>query len=162
MLKWLKRLTKKPRTDGRRYKRAKKGFILEEIKAELASIKSAQAQAAGVSERVKYHSLCVKDNSAAIENLQKQVTAISQSILKLSTTLENAPKTSPPTLPTLSPTPDAKDFTHLQECALVILWKLTVKGDNQWISMKALVNGIYPGQNYNTVRTTIFEYVRIF
>ncbi len=28
--------------------------------------------------------------------------------------------------------------------------------------MKALVNSIYPGQDYNKVRTTIFEYVRIF
>ncbi|OGS36438.1 MAG: hypothetical protein A2293_06580 [Elusimicrobia bacterium RIFOXYB2_FULL_49_7] len=162
MLKWLQRLTKRPQANARKYKRAKSSSALDGIKTELAAIKSAQAQALGVSERVKYHSLCVKNNSAAIEELQKQVTVINQTVFKLSATLEYAPKTSPHALSTLLSTPDAEDFTHLQECTLIILWKLTTKGGSQWTSMKALVNSIYPGQDYNKVRTTIFEYVRIF
>lgn len=152
MFKWLSQLTKKEKVNLRKRRRNIKSKVLDGIKEEILS----------VSEKLKSQSLCVEDNSAAIEDLQKQVACVSTSVLKLSATLERTQAAPAPTSPTLLPTPVTEEFTHQQEATLIILWKLIERDNSQWVPMKTLVKTIYPDQDYNRVRTTIFEYVRIF
>lgn len=152
MFKWLSMLTKKRKTSRRKNNGKAKSKVLDGIRADILN----------VSERLNSQSLCVDSNSTAIEDLQKQVSSISTSVLKLSATLENAQQTSPTASATLLTTQDTEEFTHLQEACLIILWKLAGKDGAQWVSMRMLVSSIYPGQEYNRVRTTTFEHIRIF
>ncbi|KKW22068.1 MAG: hypothetical protein UY62_C0012G0004 [Parcubacteria group bacterium GW2011_GWF2_50_9] len=152
MLKWLANLTRKSDARVKPRRTVHKSRILDRIKAELA----------GISNRVSDHALRVESNSAAIENIQKQVASINETVGRLSATLEKAQATLPPASPAQVPALDAEEFTHMQEATLIVLWKLADKDSGQWISMKTLVKSIYPEQDYNRVRTTIFEYIRIF
>lgn len=152
MLKWFKKLTKKSRTAAKAGKRGNKNRILNELTAQLA----------GISGKVADNTVHIHNNAADIAELQKDVSTIGATVARLSATLQNATPASPGTLPTHLTTLGTEDFTQLQEATLIILWKLAGRDSGQWIAMKSLVKAIYPDQEYNRVRTTIFEYARIF
>lgn len=162
MLKWLKNLTKTYKSPPSGPRKRKDPRVLDGIKAELANLKTAQDGVAGIFEKLSRHSDDIQNNIAAIDSLQKQITTINETLERLSATLEKPQATLSPTMPTLLSTSDTEEFTHLQEATLIIFWQLAGKGSDQWISIKSLVKTIYPDQDYNRVRTTIFEYMRIF
>ena len=101
-------------------------------------------------------------NTVDIEALKKQISTIGDTVARLSATLESTPAANPIAPATLPPALAAEELTHLQEATLIILFRLISREHSQWIPMKLLVNNIYPGQDYNRVRTTIFEYMRLF
>ena len=162
MLKWLKRFAKKERPSLRKPSKGNKNRFLDVIKAELDKIKASQIEVLGVSEKLKHQSLCVENHSATIKDLQKQVSTINETVVRLSATLEISQETFPTTSATNPTTTEAEEFTERQDATLIILCKLAGKDGGQWISMKTLVHSLYPGHDYNKVRTTIFEYIRLF
>lgn len=145
MLNWFKKFTKRTHATAKKNKRGRPDRILDEIKSKLADI-SARAT----------------NNTVDIEELQKQVSTISDTVARLSATLETPLQTKVIAPATLPPALVAEEFTHLQEATLLILFRLLSREDSQWIPIKLLVNNIYPGQDYNRVRTTIFEHMRLF
>jgi hypothetical protein len=124
-----------------------------------------------LTDRVNYHSVCLKAQAKTIGRLEKQLQHIAQSISRTSPTLpvpsptmaaaSTTPQPASPTVSAEGKYVGLESLTQLQQATLIILAKLMAREGSKWIGMKTLVQQIYPQSEYNKVRTTIFEYVRV-
>jgi hypothetical protein len=127
-----------------------------------------------IKRRVNYHALCLKSQEKVLRNIEKQLKYLFESVEKASATAREVSPTLLPTSTTPNDTsatapgsaPDSRfanldSLTRLQQETLFTIASLMMKENAKWIAMKTLVNTVYPGKPYNTVRTTIFEYINI-
>lgn len=122
--------------------------------------------------RLNYHSLSIKSHEKLLSYIEKRLQQLETGVGKPSATyMEALPTLSPtsPTVITASATvenmqngmyADIDTLTRLQQETFYTLANLIYKTNAKWVSIKSLVSELYPGRPYNTVRTTIFEYIK--